>query len=110
MLHHDWINTYLSNADYKYEHPEVEVNIEKIKTYIDPFEATIVREILTTDLIYNIYNVAQEEKDYMTCSWLYKKLIKEQIEEENTSRMAYSIMNQDGSIFTRAKRILELLN
>lgn len=51
------------------------------------------------------------EKDYMTSSWLYEKLIKEQIEEENTSRMALTIIEEESStVFEKACQILSLLS
>lgn len=109
MLHHDWIFKYLSEADCKFMYPATEKNIEEITNYIDPFVQTITREILTTQMIYSIYEQALLEKDFMTSSWLYEQLIKEQIEEENTSRMARTIMEEDSSIFVRAKEVLNLL-
>jgi ferritin len=107
--HHQWIADYLADADYSYMHPEVEINTEVIEEIIDPFNQTIIREVLTTQLLYNIYEKAISEKDYMTASWLYDKLIKEQIEEENTSRMATSIMELDSDILLKAKQVLKLL-
>ena len=74
-----------------------------------PFRATVDREIQTTQMIYAIYEAAIAEKDYMTASWLFDKLIKEQIEEENTSRMAQSIAEQEDSWLEKAEEIYELL-
>ena len=37
------------------------------------------------------------------------KTIKEQIEEENTSKSAIDIINQEADIFLKAEKILELL-
>ena len=75
-----------------------------------PFGQTVVREIQTTQLLYAIYEASLAEKDYMTASWLYEKLIKEQIEEENTSRMAVTIMEEETrNIFDKAESVLELL-
>ena len=45
----------------------------------------------------------------MTASWLYEKLIKEQIEEENTSRMAVTIMEEESDIYLKADKVLDLL-
>ena len=39
----------------------------------------------------------------------YKKLIQEQIEEENISRMALSIMESEGNNFVKGDKVLELL-
>jgi ferritin len=107
--HHDWIFHYLTEADYIFEYPAIEANNIKAENYIQPFVDTVDREIQTTQLIYAIYDKCIEEKDYMTASWLFDKLIKEQIEEENTSRMALTIMGHDADIFERAKKVLELL-
>lgn len=107
--HHQWLMDYLSEADVKFMYPAVEMNTEKISNYTDPFIQTIDREIQTTQMLYAIYEQAVSEKDYMTASWLYEKLIKEQIEEENTSRMARTIIEEPSDIFLKAERILDLL-
>lgn len=109
LLHHEWIYEYLSNADFLFTYPAIEVNVEKFETYIDPFKLTVDREIQTTDLIYNLYETAIKLKDYMTTSWLFEKLIEEQIEEENVSRMALAIMEEDSGIFVKSKEVLKLL-
>lgn len=109
LKHHQWIMDYLSDADYKFTYPAVELNTEKFSDYVTPFKQTVVREIETTDLIYVIYNQAMSEKDYMTVTWLEDLLLKEQSEEEDTSRMAVTIIEEDSDIFNRAERILELL-
>lgn len=107
--HHEWIFTYLSEADCKFTYPATAVNTEVFTSYVDPFKQSIDREILTTQMIYEIMDQAISEKDYMTCSWLYDKLIKEQIEEENLVRMACKIMEEDADIYVKAEKILELL-
>jgi len=107
--HHQWIMDYLSDADYKFMYPAVELNTEKVEKYIDPFVQTIDREILTTQMIGGIYEKAIAEKDFMTASWLYEKLLKEQIEEENTSRMARTIMEESSDVFICAEKVYELL-
>ncbi len=107
--HHQWIMDYLSDGDFKFTYPAVEENTEKFDDYITPFKQTIDREILTTQMLYAIYQKAQAESDYMTSSWLYEKLIKEQIEEENTSRMARTIMEEESDIYLRAEKVLDLL-
>lgn len=110
-LHHEWIREFCNNADFRLIYPAVEMNAEQeIKSFMDPFEATIAREIETTDMLYKIHELALSQKDYMTASWLYEKLIKEQIEEESISRMAASIMETDGDIFNKADKVLDLLN
>ena len=107
--HHQWIMDYLSDADYKFTYPAIELNTEKFESYEVPFKQTVNREIQTTQMIYGIYEAAMAEKDYMTASWLYEKLIKEQIEEENTSRAALDIMEQESDIYLRADQIKDLL-
>ena len=109
LNHHNWIYEYLTDGDVKFMYPAVEQNSEKPTDYVMPFKATIDREIQTTQMIYAIYEAAIAEKDYMTASWLFDKLIKEQIEEENTSRMALTIMEEESDIYLRAKKVLNLL-
>jgi ferritin len=108
--HQEWIANYLSNADCKFMYPAIEFNDEKAITYLDPFTQTVAREIQTTQMIYAIYELAVSLKDHMTASWLYEKLIKEQIEEENISRMACTIIEESSDIYLRADRILDLLS
>lgn len=109
-LHHQWIMNYLSDGDYKFMYPAVEKNTETFANYVTPFILTVEREILTTQMIYALYKQAQSEEDLMTSAWLYEKLIKEQVEEENTSRMARTIMEEeDSDIYLRAEKVLELL-
>jgi len=107
--HHKWLMNYLSEADFKFMYPAVEMNTEKINNYIDPFVQTVDREILTTQMLYAIYEQATAEKDLMTAWWLYETLIKEQIEEENVSRMARTIIEEPADIFIKAGHILSLL-
>ena len=107
--HHQWIMDYLSDGDYKFIYPTVEQNAEKFEDYATPFKQTVDREILTTQMLYAIYELALSEKDYMTASWLYEKLIKEQIEEENVSRMAVTIIEEESDIYLRADKVYDLL-
>lgn len=107
--HHDWIFNFLSDADYAIEYPIIEKNSVTVENWLDPFVATVTREIETTQLLYAIYQQANSEMDLMTASWLYEKLIKEQIEEESVSRMATSIMETEADIFVKAEKILDLL-
>lgn len=109
--HHDWILKYLSEADCRVIYPEIEKNSEQeVEDCITPFKDTIIREIETTQLLYNIHQVAMAQGDLMTCQWLLNGLIEEQIEEENTSRMALAIMELDSDILVKADRVLCLLN
>ena len=107
--HHQWIMDYLSDGDFKFTYPTIEENTEKYEDYITPFKQTIDREILTTQMLYAIYEAAIAEKDFMTGSWLYEKLIKEQIEEENVSRMAKTIMEETSDVYLKAEKVLDLL-
>lgn len=109
--HHDWIESFLSDGDFRLLYPDIKITSEQeVKTIIDPFIVTVTREIVTTQLLYTIYELAISQKDFMTATWLYDKLIKEQIEEENVSRMARTIMETDGDIFVKASKVLKLLN
>lgn len=107
--HHDWIFKYLSAADFRITYPAIPANTEIPTSPISAFKFTVDREIQTTQLIYAIYEKCLAEKDYMTASWLLETLIKEQIEEENTSRMALVIIEETSDIFIRANKILKLL-
>lgn len=107
--HHQWIIDYLNDADVKVIYPAVEINTEKFEDDITPFKQTVDREILTTQMLYAIHEAALKEQDYMTASWLYKKLIDEQIEEESLSRMSLSIIKGEGDIFILAEKILDLV-
>lgn len=110
-LHHDWIMQYMNEGDCRLVYPIIEQNVEQVVTsIIDPFVSTVNREIETTQMLYKIYEQAIAEKDYMTMIWLQEPLLKEQIEEENTSRMARVIMERDGDILIKAKEVLNLLN
>ena len=109
LLHHQWIMDYLTDADVKFMYPSIDKNTETADDYVTPFKQTIDREIQTTEMIYKIYEAAMAEKDFMTASWLSEKLIKEQIEEENTSRAALDIMEQDSDLYLRAEKVHDLL-
>lgn len=108
-LHHQWIMNYLSNADCLFMYPAIEQNSEKIVSNISPFIQTVDREIQTTNLIYAIYEAAKSEKDFMTTTWLHEQLLFEQIEEENVSRAALTIMEEESDIYSKAKKVLKLL-
>jgi ferritin len=109
LKHHQWIYDYLTEADIIFQYPAIEANGYKVKNYVEPFQLTVDREIETTDLIYKIYETALTEKDYMTATWLQQLLIPEQIEEENITRMALTIMEEDADLYVRSEQILELL-
>ena len=109
MKHHDWIFEYLTEGDVRFEYPEIIPNNIKVKSLLEPFQLTVDREIETTELLYAIYEAAEAEKDHMTCVWLQRPLLLEQIEEENTSRAALLVMEENADIFIKAERILDLL-
>lgn len=111
LVHYKWCFDFLTEADFGFNYPKIPENTETFSDIITPFKLTVIREIETTNLIYEIYKTAMSEGDYMTAVWLQNPLIKEQIEEENTSRMALSIIEEEThNIFTRSKKILELLD
>lgn len=110
--HHMWCFDYITDADCDFIYPAIETVPEKYTPQTDllkPFEWTVEREIETTQMIYAIRDLAVKENDRMTANWLNKLLINEQIEEENTSRMAQSIAEQEDSWLEKAEEIYELL-
>lgn len=109
--HYEWIYNYLTAADCRIVFPTIPmVKGQEVTSIIDPFVATVNKEIETTQLIYKIYEQAKEDKDYMTCTWLQEQLIPEQTEEENLSRLARGIMELEGDILIKANNVLNLLN
>ena len=109
--HYEWIFKYLSEADCVIKHNEFSpLKDNNVESIIDPFIKTLDKEIETTTLIYEIYEKALELKDFMTITWLQSLLIKEQIEEENISRVAKTIIELEGDILIKSKQILNLLS
>ena len=111
-LHHKWIVDRLNEADFDFTYPGVDPIEVTFEDYVDPFKQTVLKEIETTELIYAIVDATMEEKDWQTFHWLQELLVKEQHEEESTSRTALDIISQsdDSSIFTKAEKIYNLLN
>lgn len=109
MHHYEWCFKYLTDADYKFNYPLIEENKDVFSDIITPFKLTVDREIETTNMICKIHEAALAEKDYMTAYWVLDPLLKEQIEEENTSRTALAIIEEDSNIYSRSKEILSLL-
>ncbi len=107
--HSEWIHDYLTEADVKFTYPATEVNNEKFSDYEKPFILALDREIETTQLIYKICDLASSTGDYMTLQWLYSLLVKEQVEEENNTRAALTIIVSDGNIYSKAKEILRTI-
>jgi ferritin len=94
--HAQWIIQWLDQADYEFEIPATpdmpvkfakEVNEEIYDESLDIHQQVLVREIMTTDAINRLYEIACHQKDYITQFWL-KKLLLEQAEEENLSHEA----------------------
>lgn len=109
LEHHNWVFDYLTAGDVKFQYPAIEANNVEVKNHLEPFQLTLDREIETTNLIYDLYEAAKAEKDYMTMIWIEKPLLFKRIKEENTSRAALGIMEEDANIFSKAGRILDLL-
>lgn len=109
LEHQSWIFNYLTDGDIRFEYPNIKATTVKVKNLLEPFQLTLEKEIETTNMIYEIYEAAQAEKDHMTVIWLQEPLLLEQIEEENSSRAALCIMEQDADIYMKAKRILNTL-
>lgn len=112
MVHHGWIYDYLTENDALFQYPPIPaINIE-IKDRVTPFEATVDREIETTLGINKIVDQAMKEGDWATFQWLNGSnpedgmLVKEQIEEEATSRTALDIAKEEGSWLRKEKSIL----
>lgn len=112
LVHHNWIYNYLTENDALFQYPPIPaINIE-IADRIAPFEATVDREIETTLGINKIVDQAMKEGDWATFQWLNGSnpedgmLVKEQIEEEATSRTALDIAKEEGSWLRKEKSIL----
>lgn len=91
-VHFDWIKKYLEYQDTEFIVPSIEQVDADIKDYVFPFQATVDREIQTTEEIYDIAKLAIKEEDFSTLNWLNGsspvegKLIPEQVEEMHISR------------------------
>ncbi len=111
-LHHDWIANYLNECDAVYSYPEIPAVKYELNDNIVPFQLTVDKEIETTMLIYEMVDLAQEEKDWRTWKWLMGddnesgRLVAEQIEEETISRTALDIAESDGSWLRKEKSIM----
>lgn len=109
LEHHIWILTYLNNCDVPFSYPKVKPIEYEINDDVDPFRITVDLEIETTVGISSIVKAAWNEGDYQTFQWLMESLIKEQHEEESTSRTALDIAESDASWVTKGKYIKRLL-
>ena len=112
--HHDWIADYLNECDAIYAYPETPSVTENFQDLVTPFKLTVNKEIETTNLIYEIVDLAMAEKDWMTWTWLMNTtpgnamLVAEQREEEALSRTALDIAQQDGSWLRKEKSIMNV--
>lgn len=83
--HHDWITNYLSTSDACIKYPSIPEISEVFEDLVDPFRLTVDKEIETTNLIYEMVELAMEENDWMTYQWLMAdddesgRLVKEQV-------------------------------
>lgn len=111
LLHHQWIVDYLLERGVFFKYPSItEVN-EEFTNHLDIFKLTVDVEEDTTESIYEIVDLANEEKDYLTLGWLMQngngaKLVLEQSEELDISNFALEIASQDGSWFEKERVIL----
>ena len=104
--HSNWIFDYLIENDYIESYPIVKLDKIEIENNITPFELTLDVEIKTTNMIYDIVNQAQEDKEWITFNWLMKQLVPEQLEEEKLSRVSLKIANQDVDWITKENEVL----
>lgn len=112
LVHSEWIHKYLTTNDAIFQYPPIPaINIE-VESRITPFEATVDKEIETTLGINRIVDQAIKEGDWATFQWLNGSspeegmLVKEQVEEEATSRTALDIAKEEGSWLRKEKSIL----
>lgn len=110
--HHNWILWYLNYNDAEFQYPRIEAINVDIPNRAYPFEATVDREIETTESINKIVKQAIQEGDWATEAWLkgnddeHGKLVLEQIEEESISRTIAEMANEDTDWQTKQDTIL----
>ena len=113
LLHHRWIKNYLKECDANYTYPKVEAINVDILDRKTPFILTVDKEIETTMGIYSIAALAYKEGDFTTLQWLYGsdedrgRLILEQSEEENISRLYVNMVNLSDDWLTIQENITE---
>lgn len=112
--HHQWIVDYLDERGVFFKYPAIaEVN-EEFDEHIDVFKLTVAVEEETTKMIYDIIDLAHEEKDWLTLAWLTKsggaELCLEQAEEMSISELALDIASQDGTWIEKGRAILKAYN
>lgn len=114
LEHHKWIIDYLNENHIEFKYPAIPEVSETYDDLTTPFELTLDKELETTDLILDIVDLAQDEKDWLTFNWLMRDsapcLVAEQREEESISKTALVIANQDDSWISKASAILTAYN
>jgi ferritin len=83
--HADMILAYIHDRNEQLDVQAVALHPSAADNFLGQFMAAQVIERMTTDLIANIRDQAEAERDMMTCAWLAAPagLILEQVEEEN---------------------------
>lgn len=111
--HHDWIESFLREVDACIKYPAIPaIKEEWGDNMIKPFLLTVEAEIKTTQLIDEMIEQAQLEKDWGTYMWLlsdddnWGRLRREQLEEESISRTVLDIACSDASWMTKEKSIM----
>lgn len=115
LLHHTWICDYLVERGVFFKYPTVDEVNEDFSDHLDIFKLTVEAEEDTTESIYAIVDLAHQENDYLTLSWLMQnnngaKLVMEQSEELDISNLALEIAHMDGSWFEKERAILKAYN
>lgn len=110
--HHDWCMKYLNNSDAEYKYPEIPAINERWNDMVTPFQITVDAEILTTEYINEIVDLAIDEGDWQTYQFLMSenddtgRLVQEQFEEMSISRTALDIAKSEGSWLRKEKSIM----
>lgn len=114
LEHHKWIVDYLNENHIQFKYPSIPEVTEEYDNLLTPFELTYSKELETTDLILQIVDLVQKEKDWLTFNWLMRDsapmLVAEQREEESISRTALLIAEQDDSWISKEEAILNAYN
>lgn len=113
-LHHDWIRWYLQENGAVYKYPNIADIDETFLDLIDPIKLTVEVEKETTDMIYEIVDQAEKEKDYITLAWLngndsnHGALLLEQLEEESLSTAVLDIAQLNDGWLTKEQAIMQM--
>ena len=113
-LHHSWIRKYMNDNDIFFVYPEIPAVEVDYKDNIVPFQLTVDVEIQTTELIYEMIDLAAKEGDWLTFNWLNGnseeegRLCREQSEEMSISRTALDIaMDSEASWLRKEQTIMD---